>query len=356
MRPPTSIRVIKRFISAKVKRGASDLAYRSGVYHLMGQKYAGAGIIYMLHRVVDDREPLIHPGYAVTTGMVADVLCSVRGMGWDIVTIDEVHRRLVNGDTRRRFVCFTFDDGYLDNLTNALPVFRQYEAPMCVNITVGFLDRSLYYWWGALEAMVLRADKIAIPETSLSLPRIVSTRTTEEKQAAYSVLDGLCHKLGHDFFPTLNDLFRQHHIDVTDVLDSDALSTAQARTLAADPLVTIGAHGITHRSMSKLTDNEAWHEIFAARPVLENAVGIEVRHLAFPFGGPNACSTREFSYAARAGFDTAVTTRRGNVFPEHAGFRHCLPRRTIPMGPMSFRNTLFGVETFMKRQNRFQTN
>ena len=39
----------------------------------------------------------------------------------DIVTLDEMHRRLTERDFARRFACLTLDDGYRDNRDFALP-------------------------------------------------------------------------------------------------------------------------------------------------------------------------------------------------------------------------------------------
>ena len=57
----------------------------------------------------------------VSPDFLEDVIGGLRRAGVDLITLDEMHRRLTEQDFRRRFVCFTFDDGYRDNLRNALP-------------------------------------------------------------------------------------------------------------------------------------------------------------------------------------------------------------------------------------------
>jgi peptidoglycan/xylan/chitin deacetylase (PgdA/CDA1 family) len=54
-----------------------------------------------------------------------------------------------------------------------------------------------------------------------------------------------------------------------------------------------------------------------------------VRHLAYPVGDPTSAGAREFALAREAGFLTAVTTRPGHLFPEHAGHLHALPRVSL---------------------------
>ena len=43
----------------------------------------------------------------------------------DVISLDEMHRRLIAGDFERRFVCLTFDDGYKDMLQWAYPLLKQ---------------------------------------------------------------------------------------------------------------------------------------------------------------------------------------------------------------------------------------
>ena len=54
-----------------------------------------------------------------------------------------------------------------------------------------------------------------------------------------------------------------------------------------------------------------------------------IRHFAYPVGDPGSAGPREFALALEAGFDSAVTTRPGHLFPEHLGHLHALPRVSL---------------------------
>ena len=45
---------------------------------------------------------------------------------------------------KRRLVALTFDDGFRDNLTVALPLLEKYRMPMTIFVTAGFLGRDGY--------------------------------------------------------------------------------------------------------------------------------------------------------------------------------------------------------------------
>jgi len=340
------------------------VAYHSGIYSLVSRFWAGCGVIFSLHRFAEPGKSILHPGHVLHTNILDEVLETVQQLGWEIISIDQVYERLSSGayTTRKRgarprsFACFTIDDGYEDNLSLALPVFRKHKAPFCVYIATCFLERSAFLWTSPNEELVFKSKRIDLPAMGDVGPRTLYTETFEQKVAAYHTLDGLCHTAGDTFFPVIHQIYELHWIDPRRPLDRLALTLDQARQLALDPLVTIGCHTVTHPRLSRLSEEAAYGEMEESRRKLESWLNVEVRHFAYPFGGSDACGPREFALAKRAGFRTALTTRPGNIFPEHGDQLHCLPRRRIPFRKFHLRNVLFGVETILKNEPRVQTN
>ena len=100
-------------------------------------------------------------------------------------------------------------------------------------------------------------------------------------------------------------------------------------TLAADPLVTIGAHTVNHPILTKVDDKAVRSELDNSRAVIEAALGVRPQHLAYPVGDRSAAGPREFKIAAELGFKTAVTTRPGVIFRKHAEHLTALPRISL---------------------------
>ena len=99
--------------------------------------------------------------------------------------------------------------------------------------------------------------------------------------------------------------------------------------LAADPLVTIGAHTVNHVMLAKTPERQARAEMAMSRSVIEASLGVRPDHLSYPVGDPTSAGPREFRLAAELGFKTAVTTRPGVLFPEHGGHLMALPRLSL---------------------------
>src|SRR5258708_24699021 len=102
--------------------------------------FAGGGASLMLHHVRPGRDGEFQPNrhLEVEPEFLRATLQHLREFDVDLVTMDEVHARLSQRTFARRFACFTFDDGYRDNRDFALPVMREFDAPLTVYVANAF--------------------------------------------------------------------------------------------------------------------------------------------------------------------------------------------------------------------------
>ncbi|WP_448034986.1 polysaccharide deacetylase family protein [Bradyrhizobium liaoningense] len=314
-----------------VIRAGLGALYFSGAHHLLRPLLSGVGAIFMLHHVRPAREAAFQPNrhLEVTPEFLRATLCHLRSRDIDIVSMDELHERLVQGRFDRRFAAFTLDDGYRDNLDYALPVLREFDAPLAVYVASDFAEGTGRLWWAALEAVIAKAEQIDVRIGNSAL-RLDAT-TPAAKQAAFDRLHDWLRALPgeHDLKREIEALCTTYDIDMEALCRSLCLSWAEVKTFAADPLVTIGAHSVSHCNLAKQAEDIAAQEMAASRARIERVLERPVLHLAYPYGDREAAGMREFALAASAGFKTAVTTRPGMLFAENAGHMTALPRVSL---------------------------
>ncbi|WP_440635643.1 polysaccharide deacetylase family protein [Bradyrhizobium sp. PUT101] len=314
-----------------VIRAGLGALYFSGAHHLLRPLLSGVGAIFMLHHVRPAREAAFQPNrhLEVTPEFLRATLRHLRSRDIDIVSMDELHERLVQGRFDRRFAAFTLDDGYRDNLDYALPVLREFDAPLAVYVASDFAEGTGRLWWAALEAVIAKAEQIDVRIGNSAL-RLDAT-TPAAKQAAFDRLHDWLRALPgeHDLKREIEALCTTYDIDMEALCRSLCLSWAEVKTFAADPLVTIGAHSVSHCNLAKQAENIAAQEMAASRTRIERVLERPVLHLAYPYGDREAAGMREFALAASAGFKTAVTTRPGMLFAENAGHMTALPRVSL---------------------------
>jgi peptidoglycan/xylan/chitin deacetylase (PgdA/CDA1 family) len=112
--------------------------------------------------------------------------------------------------------------------------------------------------------------------------------------------------------PLLNERQIPFHVFVTPTKltsgDPRYLTSPQLKELAANPLVSVGAHGFEHRPLTGMTDSEAEHDLRRSRESLEDLLGISVTSMSYPFGLVNA---QVRGSVARAGFARAACSKWG---------------------------------------------
>ncbi|GJE42537.1 polysaccharide deacetylase family protein [Methylobacterium soli] len=310
-------------VRSLLKTGIPIIAHRSGLARALSQRYGGAGTIFMLHSVVADGS--FHPdaGMRCPASRLDHALSVLRGFGVDFVSLDEAVRRLRSG-APGRFAAFTFDDGFSDNLTQALPVMERHGAPFTVYVATGMVTGEIDAWWLGLAEMIRHRDTIVIP----GLERRFSCPTPAAKIAAFLQIERLVHG-DYAILPAIKALVTEAGIDIAALARREGLTRDEIRHLARHPLVTIGAHGTTHINLAHATEETARREMAENRRFLERATDRPVLHFAYPFGNPRACGTREARLAREVGFETAVTTRHGTLFTDHLDHLHALPRETL---------------------------
>jgi peptidoglycan/xylan/chitin deacetylase (PgdA/CDA1 family) len=309
---------------------ALDLMHRTGLARVCAPATRGQGVIFTMHHVLPDRAGGFQPNklLAITPEFLERVILTLRREGYEIVTLDEAADRLEAGANSPPFAVLTFDDAYRDVRDNALPVLRRYGCPATVFVVSSFAAGRGFMWWRALEHVIATQDVVRVDVGQGE--EAISTATPEDKAAAwdriYWYLRGgdegqlraciatLAAKSGYDC-----------EADCRDV----CLNWDDLRALAADPLVTIGAHTVRHYMLAKWPEDVARAEIVENRADILRELSVPVDHLAYPVGDPRAADRREFRLATELGFRTAVTTRPDHLRARHRARLTGLPRVSL---------------------------
>lgn len=299
------------------------------LHRLAGGFFRGRGVILTFHRI----RPADGAGFApnalleITPEFLDSVLTLLRENGLELVTLDEAARR-ITGDEGAPFAALTFDDGFRDVVTHGLPVLERHDAPFAFYIAPGLADSDARLWWVEMEEAIRRLEKIDIDlgGARLSLP----AKTDAEKSAAFERVYWLLRDCGEErLLRVVADLRDRAGVDSRALVASLCLDWAELRALAPHRLVTMAAHSMTHPRLALLSEAAAFAEMTRSRDRLEQEFGRPCRHFAYPYGDPTSAGPREFALAERAGFSTAVTTRPGMIFPEHAAHQLALPRLSV---------------------------
>lgn len=327
----------------KLVRLVEETAHRTGTGAALARRYRGKGVALMFHEIHTDVDGELRTGCGLA--QLERIVAAVRGSGREIVTVAEGLRRLGEPDSRP-FALMTFDDAYIDNATNALPLLERMGAPMTLFVPTGMITREIYAWWLGLRELIKTNGVVAIP----AMQRRFECADLASKAAAMRQITAWI-DVDQAKAETLRPLFLAAGIDIPALVDRYAMSAEQLRAFARHPLVEIGAHTQSHRFLAGLDDGEVEAELRGNKAYLETLLQRPIRYLAYPYGGQDACGAREAALAAAAGFEASFTTRHGHLFTGHLAHPQLLPRLDVgyaPQSPAALSSRLSGLHRMME--------
>ena len=317
----------------KIISKVAPIITATGLPKLFEWHYGGMGHMLMFHRVIPDSNTKRihnHLSLEITPEHLERVINFFIKKKYRFLSIDQLHDGFLKGALfDKRFVVFTFDDGYKDNLEIAYPIFKKYNIPFTVYITTGIPNRTAILWWYILENMLLERSSVQFNWNEKEY--VFSSITSDEKEKAFEAIQ----KFIHENFTVENHLklfstvFMDFQPDLTLNSSQLGMDWDEIRLLNKDPLVSIGAHTVSHFNLSKLPAAALKAEVMNSKIELEKQLDQPVEHFAYPYGKFHHASIREYQLAQDLGFKTAITTNMGNLFKENGRTLHSLPRINI---------------------------
>jgi peptidoglycan/xylan/chitin deacetylase (PgdA/CDA1 family) len=335
---------------------ALDAIGKTGLDSLLAPLTRGVGVVLTLHRVC----PAIRRGFApnrvleITPEFLDAAILSLKTLGYELITLTEAVSRLRSGKGRTPFATLTFDDGYRDNLSDALPVLERHGVPMTLFVTPGFAERGARLWWVELEEAVRRLDRIEVSLDGFEFN--AACRTEADKSAAYDALYWRLREGPEErLLGIVSRLADEAQIDTAALVDGLCLDWDGLTAMARHPLVSIGAHTLTHPMLAKCDEARMRHEVAGSREAIRNRLGVTPAHLSYPIGDRQSAGAREFALARELGFTSAVTTRPGVLFAAHARHLWALPRISVNglfQDAKRFETLLSGLPTLLYNKGR----
>jgi peptidoglycan/xylan/chitin deacetylase (PgdA/CDA1 family) len=316
-----------RFVSPLLKRVVYPCL--SGAGYLRGLSKPGLAVVTYHGVFPKNFKPIDHgfDGSLITADTFRRQLRLLK-KNYNVISPEQMLAWCRNeGELPPRAVLLTCDDGFLNNLTEMLPVLQE-EQLRCLFFVTGVSAgrQRTMLWYENLLLMFLRAragdfaisfDGIEISGTLRHreqrrlewwsavnrLSKIDSESRTRFIAAAYSYFE-LQDSL--EFYLSTYEETQRHFCLLT-------CSELQELDKAG---MTIGAHTVTHPVLSQLPAELAWNEITESRARLESVLGKKVWAFAYPFGDEASVSPRVLAMAKQAGFDAAFMNVGGGLGTE----------------------------------------
>lgn len=197
----------------------------------------------------------------------------------------------------------TFDDGYENNLTRALPILERYSAPATIFLATGALRDGIM--WNDLFIEGIRRLRRSISFAYEDEPIEVSPDTPVERLLSRFKYEPISER-----WEAAQAFFRQ----ATDESIPRLMLTEEQIAHCDTPLITFGAHTVSHPILAEMDDQSSRREIEQSKREVEELINQNVEFFAYPNGRYGQdFGEREKEYVAESGYRAAFTTDWGPV-------------------------------------------
>ena len=292
---------------------------------------AGLGAIFTLHHVRPHTPLPFEPNrhLEISPEFLDRTIREMKAEGRTFLTLEALPMRIAEARGRQqRFAAFTLDDGNRNNLEHALPVFERHGVPFTIFVAKGLSERTHTMWWETL-AVMLGTHQSLVFDFGQGKERL-DLADADAKQLAFDRFAAFVHQ--HDEMQAvsaIDALAEAHDIQPLEIVRSLVMDFRELRSLATHPLVSLGAHTVSHRALARLSTAEVAFEIRESAGYVAALTGVLPTTIAYPYGTREAVSLREGQIAASLGFEVGVTTRPGTVMETAAGSMTLLPRISL---------------------------
>ena len=273
-------RVVEQRMKYAIKVAIAHTLYAAGLLQLWQRILTRRrAVVLMYHRVLTEdewRATGSHPAMSVTMGTFERQMELVR-QRFVPLTLDEFAGRLRQRQPFADASCLiTFDDGWRDTMTNALPVLRQRQLPVVIFLPVNFIgSRRLFAREAFAHLLMLAIDQVRREPASgprfrallleVGLERLLDltgpdARATVIASVGAAPIDASIEKLVSQLSDELG--VRVEQLETPDTF----MNWTEVENLSQQG-VTFGGHGADHRQLALLPPAMAAAEVRVAKEV-----------------------------------------------------------------------------------------
>lgn len=142
----------------------------------------------LMYHYINDEEPL-RSKLGVSIKSFERQMRFLKEHKYNVIPLDELVNAIKAGQRLpAKTVCITFDDGYLDNYTNAYPILKKYNLPAAIFVVIDRIGKRLgnddYMNWRQIEE-VAGSGLISIGSHSMTHPNL--SEVTSEVSLKYEI-------------------------------------------------------------------------------------------------------------------------------------------------------------------------
>ncbi|MFC2061052.1 glycosyltransferase [Elusimicrobiota bacterium] len=340
---PTLMMVLKKWIKVVLGR----LLYYSGLFFLYRTIVPAAGGIKILayHRVNDICPDMLYMNVKVEN--FEKQMKYIKKYCNQVSLEEAVCLLKDNKKIPDHTVVITFDDGYLDNYTEAFPILRHYNIPATVFLSTGEINSGLPFWYDRIAISFMATEERAIDLEPFVKGKYQLESEYDRYQTARKVIEIAKYLTKEERNELLNSIVNKLKIgESVKKNNAHSVMTWDQIKSMKEHGITFGGHGVTHSILTALSEDQAEYEIVESKRIIDAELNTGNMCFAYPNGQPEDYNDSIKEMVRKAGYLAAVTLKPALNYRNgdpYALNRHCISSGTGNGISGKFSKSLFSI-------------
>lgn len=303
----------------------SHCLFYLGILHLM-QKIVlrRKAVVLMYHRVLsadEQRRTGSHPALVVNSLTFAMQMAVLR-CRFNVMTMDQFADRMMRRVPFEPSSCvITFDDGWLDNFTNALPVLREHRLSATIFLPVNYIGRCRLFPREALTHLLVRTvfevqknpscvSRFSELLAPVGLVDVLDLQESNPRSSIIAAVGSRRYMSVPSVERLVGALAFELGIELDELGDADKFVDWDQVDAMSRENVAFGGHGAEHRVLTQVPEDVVDTEIRESKAMMDSRFGDVVPTFSYPGGGWNL---EVADRVKNSGYYLAFTTDAGHV-------------------------------------------
>lgn len=242
----------------------------------------------------------------------------------------------------------TFDDGYLDNFTNAFPILQKYNLPAIIFLASGYISSNLPFYWdlACYCFMYSKKDYVVFPNNQERkwVSEIEKKKILQEWIETLKILDET------EKLKWVNKLPEIMDVSVPENQYQNMMLTWEHVREMHSMKIDFGAHTITHPILTRIPTEQVRKEIIGSKQKIEEELKHPITSFAYPNGTNYDFNKQIVKVVKEAGISAAFTLLKGPALLSEVIKEPLAIRRIF----ISHRHTLAHFSSLVSPLNRLR--
>ncbi|MBL8089647.1 MAG: polysaccharide deacetylase family protein [Anaerolineales bacterium] len=285
--------------------------HKSNATRLAQKFFPNSLTVLNYHRIdyLENNQDMFQPNISATPPMFEWQMAFIKKW-YRVISLQQLTDWLTNkAPMPPHAALITFDDGYADNYTNALPILKKYDLPAVIFLTTGYIASNRPFYWDLASYCFVhtQTDRVQFPDGAEK-----AWQSVEEKKATLKSWIEAMKKLSENEKQTwVSQLPEALGVSIPhDFFENKMLTWEQIREMR-NANIEFGAHTINHPILTRISLTQAREEIIGSKQKIEQELEEPVTSLAYPNGMQTDFNTDIAAIAKEVGLASAFTLLSG---------------------------------------------